>query len=94
MGFHEDDRIRNKNSSYTQVSIINDVRLKLNSVPISDMIELLTNNGYLVELKPDHTISIGRKPTRGAKTNHDNRHTNSMQSTVVVPDSTTRSKDK
>ena len=95
MGFHEDDRIRNKNSSYTQVSITNnDVRLRLNSIPVSDMIELLTTSGYQVELEPDNTISIDRKPTSGAKTNHDNRTPCVIQSNLVAVASASRNKDK
>ena len=62
MGFYENDRIRNKNLSYNHL-VINDIHLKLNNVSINDIIELLINNGYLVELKSDHTISIDRKST-------------------------------
>jgi hypothetical protein len=79
MGFHEDDRIRNKNSSYTQVSIIdNDINLRLSDVSVSEFVKFLTNNGYLVELKPDQVLSVSRKSVYEAKINNDNRIVGSL----------------
>jgi hypothetical protein len=79
MGFYEDDRIRRKNASKTREGITNnDMCLKLGNVSISDMVDLLTNNGYKVELKSNQTISIDRKPSGGEKINHDNRITSTI----------------
>jgi hypothetical protein len=95
MGFSEDDRIRNKNSSYTKVSTMNsDIRLRLNSISINDMVELLISGGYLIKLESDHTISISRKLIHGAKITNDNQHTGSIQSPIIIPNSATRNKDK
>lgn len=95
MGFHEDDRIRRKNASYTCEGITdNGVYLKLNSIPVRDMVELLTKSGYRVELKPDHIISINRKYTGGEKANHDNKPPSTIQSPVVLYPSKSRDEDK
>lgn len=89
MGFHEDDRIRSKNSSYTEEGITNNsnVRLKLNDIPIADIVELLVSNGYRVELEPHHTISVGRKLSNEENVNHDNRITDFIRTHLVCSNS-------
>lgn len=74
MGFHEDDRIRSKNSSYTHEGITSDeIRLVLDEASVSGVVELLTNNGYRVKLKSNRVINISRNKPDEEKANGSNR---------------------
>lgn len=60
MGFSEDDRIRRKNA-VVNISIIGDrVNLTLDRVPVSDVVKVLTNSGFIVKLGCDQTITISK----------------------------------
>ena len=73
MGFYEDERIRNKNLHYIREGITNTgISLKLNNIPITEMIELLVKNGYKVDLGHANTISIDRNRAHGEKIINDN----------------------
>jgi hypothetical protein len=73
MGLYEDDRIRNKNLRYNREGITNTgISLKLNNIPITEMVELLVKHGYKVELGHANTISIDRNRAHGDKTINDN----------------------
>lgn len=94
MGFHEDDRIRRKNLNLTNNSIIiQDVSLKLNNIPVSDVVTLLINSGYTVELGPNKTIEINRKRPYEEKRRNGNSTTGSLRTNIISDDCKTRSKD-
>lgn len=72
MGFYEDDRIRRKNSSYTDDRIDNKADLTLHGVSLSEIISVLASNGLKVKLEQNGTISISKGTQHGEKVEHDN----------------------
>jgi hypothetical protein len=66
MGFYEDDRYNREGITNTGIS------LKLNNIPITEMVELLVKNGYKIELGHANTISIDRNRAHGEKIINDN----------------------
>jgi hypothetical protein len=59
MGFHEDERIRNKNKKYTEDGTIHDdAYIIFDNVSVYEMIDLLNSNGFKVELKDNKTLII------------------------------------
>jgi len=79
VGFHEDDRIRRKNTDQANKGTINsDIRLNINNIPINEVINLLINNGYKVEIKSDSIITISRNPSNGKEDHHFNPITGNL----------------
>jgi hypothetical protein len=59
MGMSEDERIRNKNKKYTKEGImIDNGYIKFDNVSVHEVIDLLKNNGFKVELKDNQTLII------------------------------------
>jgi len=59
MGMSEDERIRNKNKGFVKEGImIDNGYIKFDNVSVYEIVELLKNNGFKVELRDNQTLII------------------------------------